>query len=34
MEKKDEESMSGEILIIYEFALDRIHWLTSGKQMS
>lgn len=34
MEKRDEKSLSGEILIIYEFALDRIHQLTIGKQMS
>lgn len=35
MEKSDEESLSGEILIIYEFALDRIHQLTMlGKQIS
>lgn len=35
MAKGDEKRLSGEILIIYEFALDRIHQLTMlGKQMS
>lgn len=35
MEKGDEESLFGEILIIYQFALDRIHQLAMlGKQTS